>query len=114
MMLITACAVTGRAGLGSLLTAAFLVQVTPSIWSAYRTARPSGVSPGTWLLILGELSCWMTFGWPASDPRLITLGVSGVAASALTLARIYWTRRTGGPADAARMQAGTAVGPRLT
>ena len=87
-MLVTAYGVAGRTGLGTLLTAAFAVQVAPSIWTAYRTARPTGVSAGTWLLILGELTCWLTFGLHKSDPRLITLGVTGVAASALMLARI--------------------------
>jgi len=58
-------------------------QVTPSIWTACHTARPSGVSTGTWLLILGELSCWLAFGLHKSDPRLIILGTTGVTASAL-------------------------------
>jgi len=40
------------------------------------------------LLILGELSCWLAFGLHKSDPRLITLGTTGVTASALMLARI--------------------------
>ena len=88
-MLAGAYLLAGRAGLGALLTAAFAVQVAPSIWTAYRTERPTGISPGTWLLILGELSCWMTFGLYKSDPRLITLGVTGVIASTLMLARIY-------------------------
>jgi hypothetical protein len=57
-LLAAAVAVTGRTGLGTLLTAAFALQVTPSIWTAYRTAHPTGISQGTWLLILGELSCW--------------------------------------------------------
>jgi uncharacterized protein with PQ loop repeat len=90
-LLAVAFAVAGRSGLGTLLTAAFVVQVTPSVWTAYRTARPTGISPGTWLLILGELSCWMVFGVHKSDPRLIILGLTGVAASLLMLARI---RRT--------------------
>jgi len=85
----------GRAGLGTLLTAAFLLQVTPSLWTAYRTARPTGISAGTWLLILGELSCWMIFGLHTSDPRLITLGASGIIVSALMLARIHRTTRSG-------------------
>ena len=38
-------AVAGQAGLGALLTAAFLLQVTPSLWTAYRTARPTGIPP---------------------------------------------------------------------
>jgi uncharacterized protein with PQ loop repeat len=81
----------GRTGLGTLLTVAFVLQVTPSVWTAYRTDRPTGISPGTWILIFGELSCWTTFGVHKSDPRLIILGSTGVAASLLMLARI---RRT--------------------
>ena len=92
-------AVAGRAGLGALLTAAFLLQVTPSLWTAYRTARPTGISSGTWLLILGELTCWMIFGLHAADPRLITLGASGIIVSALMLARIYRATRDPLPAN---------------
>jgi hypothetical protein len=90
-LLAVAVAVAGRAGLGTLLTAAFVLQVTPSIWTAYRTARPTGISQGTWLLILGELACWATFGLHRSDPRLVVLGFTGMVASLLMLARI---RRT--------------------
>jgi uncharacterized protein with PQ loop repeat len=80
--------IAGRAGLGTLLTGAFLLQVTPQVWTAYKTARPTGVSAGTWLLIFGELSCWLIFGLYKSDPRLIALGASGLAASMLMLARV--------------------------
>jgi uncharacterized protein with PQ loop repeat len=93
-MLIAAYSVAGRAGLGTLLTAAFILQAAPSLWTAYRTACPTGISSGTWLLILGELSCWMVFGLHKSDPRLITLGVTGVTTSALMLARIHWTSKS--------------------
>jgi hypothetical protein len=91
-MLITAYIVAGRTGLGTLLTAAFILQAAPSLWTAYRTAHPTGISSGTWLLILGELSCWMVFGLHKSDPRLITLGITGVTTSALMLARARTTR----------------------
>jgi uncharacterized protein with PQ loop repeat len=94
-LLAVAFAVAGRAGLGTLLTAAFVLQVTPSIWTAYRTARPTGISQGTWLLILGELSCWATFGVYKSDPRLIVLGLTGAAASLLMLTRIRRTTAIG-------------------
>jgi hypothetical protein len=57
-LLVLGFTVAGRAGLGTLLTAAFVLQVTPSIWTAYRTDRPTGISWGAWILILGELSCW--------------------------------------------------------
>jgi uncharacterized protein with PQ loop repeat len=92
-MLASACLVAGRTCLGALLTAAFAVQVAPSIWTAYRTPRPTGISAGTWLLIFGELCCWLTFGLDRSDPRLIVLGITGVTASTLMLARIRRTRR---------------------
>ena len=98
-LLTAAFAVAGRSGLGTLLTAAFVLQVTPSIWTAYHTACPTGISQGTWVLILGELSCWASFGLHKSDPRLIVLGFTGVAASLLMLARIRRTTAPGrGPA----------------
>jgi hypothetical protein len=84
------CGVAGRVGLGTLLAAAFAVQVAPSLWTAYRTARPSGLSAGTWALILGELTCFLLYGLDESDPRLTALGSTGIAASVLMLARIYW------------------------
>ncbi len=88
--LIATGAGAGRIALGTLLTAAFAGQVAPSIWSAYRTAHPTGISRGTWLLILGELACWAAYGADKSDPRLITLGALGVVASVLMLARNRW------------------------
>jgi uncharacterized protein with PQ loop repeat len=92
-LLIAAFTAAGRTGLGTLLTAAFALQVTPSIWTAYRTDHPTGISRGTWMLVLGEVSCWTIFGLHKSDPRLITLGITGVTASALMLARIGHARR---------------------
>jgi hypothetical protein len=57
-----------------------------------------GICSGTWLLILGELSCWPIFGRHESDPRLITLSLTGVTASMLILARIRRTARREQPA----------------
>ena len=92
-LLIAGVTMAGRTGLGTLLTVAFILQVTPSLWTAYRTAHLTGVAAGTWLLILGELWCWAIFGVHQADPRLITLGLTGVTASMLMLARIRRTRR---------------------
>jgi hypothetical protein len=110
-LLAAAAAVAGRGGLGTLLTAAFVLQVTPSIWTAYRTANPTGASRGTWLLILGELSCWTVFGVHRSDPRLLTLGLTGVIASALMLIRIARTGGTG-PRPVSGSRWGRPGGPR--
>jgi uncharacterized protein with PQ loop repeat len=92
VLLLTAAAVSGRTGLGSALAVAFALQVTPSVWTVYRSSDTAGVSPGTWLLILGELLCWGVFGIHEADPRLIVLGATGVAASLLVLARVSWPR----------------------
>jgi uncharacterized protein with PQ loop repeat len=78
---------SGRAGLGTALTVSFIIQTTPSVWKAYRSDAVTGISRGTWLLILGELLCWGIFGTCESDPRLMVLGWTGVTASLLVLAR---------------------------
>ncbi|MEU4221656.1 hypothetical protein [Actinoplanes sp. NPDC026623] len=104
-LLAGAAAVAGTRVLGLLLAAAAMVQVMPSIVTAYRTRRPSGVSAGTWRLTLGEVSCWAAYGLYRCDPRLIALGVTGIVASVLMLARVRkrsWacptTHRPGGEA----------------
>jgi uncharacterized protein with PQ loop repeat len=86
-LLATAWAAAGRTGFGTALAASFVLQVTPSVWTAYRADRPTGISPGTWLLVLAELLCWGVYGLHKSDPRLTVLGWTGVAASVLMLAR---------------------------
>ena len=96
-MLILAVGLFGRAGLGTLLAVAFLLQVTPSVWTAYRAEDTTGIAAGTWLLIFGELACWGVFGVHESDPRLIVLGATGVTASVLVLARLARPRRPRAP-----------------
>lgn len=97
VILLTAAAVFGRAGLGSALAVAFLLQVTPSVWTVYRSKDTAGVSRVTWLLIFGELLCWGVFGIHEADPRLIVLGATGVVASLLVLARVSWLRADRAP-----------------
>ena len=96
-LLILAVGLFGRAGLGTLLAVAFLLQVTPSVWTAYRAEDTTGIAAGTWLLIFGELACWGVFGVHESDPRLIVLGATGVTASLLVLARLARPRRPRAP-----------------
>jgi hypothetical protein len=97
-LLIAAVGLSGRAGLGTALTVAFVLQVTPSVWTAYRANRTTGIATGTWLLILGELACWGVFGIYQADPRLIVLGATGVTASLLVLARVARPRAPRAPA----------------
>jgi uncharacterized protein with PQ loop repeat len=95
VVLVAGLAAGGRDALGALLTGAFVLQVTPSLWSAYRTRRPTGIARGTWMLVLGELSCWLAFGLHRSDPRLIALGCTGITAAVLMLARTSTTSARG-------------------
>jgi uncharacterized protein with PQ loop repeat len=92
LLLVAATVAAGRAGLGTLLSVAFAVQVAPAIWVAYRSPRLSGVAVGTWLLVAGELTCWGVYGVHRHDPRLVTMGVIGVIAAALMLTRVHFTR----------------------
>lgn len=85
--------IAGRGPLGVVLTVAFLVQVVPSLWTAYTTPRPTGIARGTWWLVLGELACWGVFGVHQRDAPLIVLGASGIVAAALMLHRAHATAR---------------------
>ena len=87
-LLITSAGLFGRVGLGTALAVAFLLQVTPSVWTVYRAEDTTGVSSGTWLLIFGELLCWGVFGVYEWDLRLMVLGATGVVASLLVFARV--------------------------
>ncbi len=80
-------AVAGRTGIGTALTASFVLQVAPSVWTAWRTRHPTGISRTSWLLILAELLCWALYGPHVADPRLTVLGCTGVTASLLMLTR---------------------------
>jgi uncharacterized protein with PQ loop repeat len=100
----------GRAGLGAALTASFIMQTAPSVWKAYRSDALTGISRGTWLLILGELACWGIYGTCESDPRLMVLGWTGVTASLLVLARTtYSVRRAVAVRELAAQLAGTSA-----
>ena len=83
MTLAAAGSIAGRTGLGTFLTAAFILQITPSVWTAHRTPRPTGLSAGTWLLILGELACWLAFALPVKV--IAVAGVGGVRRGCCTL-----------------------------
>ena len=92
MTLIVATLLGGWAFLGALLPVAYGVQVVPSIWSAYRTWAPSGVSVVTWVTILVECLLWGTYGVARQDAALTTLGVIGSGAALAIVVRVLWTR----------------------
>jgi hypothetical protein len=84
----------GRVGLGTVLSTAFVVQVAPAVWTAYRTQAPTGIATGTWLLVLGELTCWGIYGLHQGDRRLAVMGVTGVLAAGLMILRATTAGRT--------------------
>jgi hypothetical protein len=87
---------TGRIGLGTVLSLAFVVQVTPAVFTAYRTRSPSGISVGTWSLVLGELACWCVYGLHRGDRRLALMGLTGIVAAAAMIVRARTSVRRGG------------------
>ncbi len=78
--------------LGFVLAIAFVVQVSPAIWVAWRTAAPSGISPGTWTIIGVEVSLWGVYGAAHGDAAVISFGVVGVLACGSMLLRWWLTR----------------------
>lgn len=81
LALLVATAVGGTAALGTALTGAFVLQVTPSLVAAWRSPDPVGVSRLTWVLIAAEVTCWGVVGLAQQRPPLIALGLSGWAAA---------------------------------
>lgn len=91
-LLVVITSLTGFAVMGTLLALAYAVQVGPSVWTAYRTRAPTGVSPGTWLLMFLQVFLWGLYGIAHGDVPIIIYGVTGMTASGLMLARWYVTR----------------------
>jgi uncharacterized protein with PQ loop repeat len=83
----------GWGSLGIALGLSYSVQLAPSIWTAYRTSDPSGISPSTWWIGLAEAALWGIFGQFHGDVGIVTFSVVGVAGAALMLVRYYTTRR---------------------
>ena len=97
--LLTATALLGTwETLGVVLGVSYGVVLTPSIWTAYRTSIPSGISPLTWWIGLVEALLWGYYGWFHSDRGVITFMVVGVIGTGLMLIRFYTTRGRTAPA----------------
>ena len=92
-LLVAITMLAGWSAFGVFLGFSYGVQLAPSIWSAYQTADPSGISPGTWWIGTAEALLWGYFGWFHADVGIVTFGIVGVVASSLLLIRYYSTRR---------------------
>ena len=61
-LLVGTTVVAGWTTLGVMLGLSYGVMLAPSIWIAYRTSNPSGISPGTWWIGSAEALLWGYFG----------------------------------------------------
>ncbi len=91
--LVGAFAVGSWATLGLVLGFSFGAQMVPSVWTAYRSPTPSGISSGTWWIGAVEAVLWFVYGWARADVPLQIFGAVYLAGSTLMLARYYTTRR---------------------
>jgi uncharacterized protein with PQ loop repeat len=91
--LIAVGTVGGWKVLGVVLGVSYGIMLAPSIWTAYRTSIPSGISPLTWWIGLIEALLWGYYGWFHSDQGILTFMVVGVVGSGLMLLRYYSTRK---------------------
>lgn len=89
--LITVLVVGSWPALGLVLGWAYVPQLAPAVWSAYRTAEPIGISPGTWALIGVEASLWAVYGVAKDDTPVVIYAVVGVVAAVLILVRLGTT-----------------------
>jgi len=82
----------GWSVLGLFLGFSVGVQAVPSLWTAFRSRVPTGISPGTWQLILVEGLLWLVYGAGYSDTAIVLFGIISTISSILILARFYSTR----------------------
>ncbi len=93
LLLVGTTVAAGWTTLGVVLGLSYGVMLAPSIWTAYRTAHPSGISPGTWWIGIIEALLWGYFGLFHADRGIVTFGIVGVIGATLMLARYYTTRQ---------------------
>ena len=77
--------------LGLVLGWAYIPQLAPAVWAAYRTPDPTGIASGTWALIGIEAALWMVYGGLLRDTPVVIFGAVGVVAAALILGRVWAT-----------------------
>jgi hypothetical protein len=92
VVIFAARALGGPTALAALLGAAYAVQLTPAVFTAWRTWSPSGIAVSTWTLRLTEAVLWGVYGHVRGDLPLVLFGVFGTVESCAVLLRKYLTR----------------------
>lgn len=90
-ILVAAYSLGSWGALGLVLGWAYIPQLAPAIWAAYRTSDPTGIASGTWALIGIEAALWMVYGGLLGDTPVVIFGAVGVVAAALILVRVWAT-----------------------
>lgn len=75
----------GPAQLGISLAVVPAAQLVPQISTVWRAHCPTGVSPLTWILSIGEAALWMSYGMMIGDIALIGYGLVTSIGSGLVL-----------------------------
>lgn len=84
--------VFGWATFGLVMGFTYFVQVAPSVTAAFRHARPSGISPGTWTIAFVEGAFWMHYGVWHGDAPIIVFSVAAMISGMLMVGRYLATR----------------------
>jgi len=82
----------GWSALGAVLGVSYAVQVAPSLWTAWRTYMPTGIAPGTWVLVSIQVVLWGYYGVEERDWAIKGFALTGIVASSLMLLRWAMTR----------------------
>jgi len=82
----------GADGIGLILAAAPLFQITPGVVAVFRTRHPTGVAPFTWALLAAIGLTRGSYGWLVDDLALIGYGLVTCLGSLLILVRWSFTR----------------------
>ena len=82
----------GWSALGAVLGISYAVQVAPSLWTAWRTYAPTGIAPGTWLLVFVQVILWGYYGVEEQDWAIKGFALTGIVSSTLMLLRWAMTR----------------------
>lgn len=89
--------VLGWSALGLVLGWSYIVQISPAVWSAYRSRNPTGISVGSWSLITVESGLWLVYGWLLGDVPIVVFGSTGLASGAAIVVRALLTGRRAQP-----------------
>lgn len=81
---------------GLVLGWSYAVQLMPALVSTYRSENPTGVSIGSWALIVIESALWGAYGFILDDVPIMIFAVTGVVTGSLIVARAVNKRTTNG------------------